>query len=116
MRADIAIAEIDQSAAKGGVIDFTQTLSVELARHHIRVTCVAPGAIEAGQGVFRGSADERSGIPLCRIWQPEDIAFAAVYLASDASDLVTGASIEVKGGPYSRKGDTEMFIAKFPEL
>jgi len=106
--------------AKGGVINFTQTLSIELAPYHIRVNCIIPGAMDTAQGAAgRGSAQERverAGIPLGRIGQPEDIALAAIYLASDASDYVTGASIEVKGGPYTRKGDTEMFIAKFPKL
>jgi NAD(P)-dependent dehydrogenase (short-subunit alcohol dehydrogenase family) len=108
------------AAAKAGVINFTGTLSVELARYHIRVNCIIPGAIETGLGAaVRGTAQERverAGIPWGRVGQPEDIAMAAIYLSSDASDYVTGASIEVKGGPYTRKGDTEMFIAKFPEL
>ena len=83
------------------------------------MNCINPGAIEAGQGVHRGSAQERverAGIPLGRIGRPEDIALAAIYLASDASDWVTGACIDVMGGPYTRKGDTEMFIDRFPEL
>jgi len=107
------------AAAKAGVINFTKTLSIELARYHIRVNCINPGQIEAGQGALRGAAQERverAGIPLGRVGQPEDVAFAAIYLASDASDYITGACIEVKGGPYARKGDTEMFITRFPEI
>ncbi len=108
------------AAAKAGVINFTQTLSIELARYHIRVNCIIPGAVETQLGRdSRGSAKERverAGIPLGRVGQPEDIALAAIYLASDASDYVTGASIVVNGGPYTRKGDMEMFIDKFPEL
>ena len=107
-------------AAKAGIINFTQTLSIELAPYHIRVNCIIPGAIETGLGVAtRGTGKERverSGIPLGRVGQPEDVALAAIYLASDASDYLTGTSIEVKGGPYTRKGDTEMFVAKFPKL
>jgi len=107
------------AAAKAGVINFTKTLSLELARYHIRVNCISPGAIETEMGGSRGSAQdrvERAGIPLGRIGRPEDIAFAAIYLASDAADWVTGTCIEVNGGPYARKGDSEMFIAKYPEL
>ena len=105
------------AAAKAGVINFTETLSIELARYHIRVNCIIPGAIDTGLGASRGSARERverAGIPLGRIGSPEDVAYAAIYLASDASDWVTGTCIEVKGGPYTRKGDTEAFLAKFP--
>ncbi len=108
------------AAAKAGVINFTETLSIELAPYHIRVNCIVPGAIETALGAgVRGSAQERvarAGIPLGRVGQPEDVALAALFLASDASDYVTGTHIDVKGGPYTRKGDTEMFVAKFPNL
>ena len=108
------------SASKAGIINFTQTLSTELARYHIRVNCIIPAAIESVLGAaMRGSAEERvkrAGIPLGRVGYPEDVALAAIYLASDASDYVTGTSIDVRGGPLTRKGDMEMFIEKFPEL
>ena len=108
------------SAAKAAIINFTQTLSIELARYHIRVNCIIPAAIETDLGAaIRGSAQERverAGIPLGRVGYPEDVALAAIYLASDASDYVTGTGIEVRGGPLTRKGDLEMFIAKFPQL
>lgn len=108
------------TAAKAGINNFTKALSIELARYNIRVNGIIPGAIETESGLaFGGSAQERverGGIPLGRIGQPEDIALAAVYLASDASGWVTGTFIEVMGGPITRKGDTEMFKDKFPEL
>ena len=108
------------AAAKAAIINFTQTLSIELARYHVRVNAIAPGAIDTALGrVSRGSPQERlerSGIPLGRIGQPDDIAAAAIYLASPASDFVTGVVIEVKGGPYTRKGDIEMFEKMFPSL
>jgi len=107
------------AAAKAGVINFTKTLSLELARYRVRVNCISPGAIETELGGSRGSAQERverAGIPLGRIGRPEDIACAAVYLASDAADWVTGACIGVNGGPYARKGDTELFEARFPDF
>lgn len=108
------------AAAKAGMNNFTRALSVELAPYNIRVNCIIPGAIETELGsALRGSAQERlerAGIPLGRIGRPEDIALAAVYLASDASDWVTGTFIEIIGGPMTRKGDTEMFVSKFPEL
>lgn len=108
------------ATAKAGIINFTRTLAAELARYHIRVNCILPGPIDTeAAAARRGTGQERAeraGIPLGRIGKPEDIALAAIYLASNASDYVTGEAIEVKGGPYTRKGDTELFIAKFPEL
>ncbi|MFC1954103.1 SDR family NAD(P)-dependent oxidoreductase, partial [Chloroflexota bacterium] len=89
------------SAAKAGIINFTISMSTYLAPHKIRVNCITPGRI-ASEGTREvGSDEERvkeSGIPLMRIGQPEDIAFAAIYFASDAADWVTGVNIDVKGG------------------
>jgi 3-oxoacyl-[acyl-carrier protein] reductase len=112
--------EAHYAAAKAGVLSLTQTLATELARYQVRVNAISPGAIETELGVAsRGSAKERverAGIPLGRIGFADDIAAAALYLASDASDWVTGIDIQVHGGPYTRKGDLDMFISKFPNL
>ena len=107
--------------AKAGVISFTKSLSVELARYHIRVNTIAPGRIDTPQSVsVRGLVEKdigtRIGIPLERIVQPDDIAAAVIYIASDASDYVTGEVIQIKGGPYTRKGDIEQFLEKFSSL
>ncbi len=92
---------IAYGAAKAGVINFTQAMSLSLAPHHIRVNCVAPGRIHTPVNASRGADEERireRDIPLNRIGQPEDIALAALYFASDASDFVTGQLLEVDGG------------------
>ncbi len=107
--------------AKAGVISLTLSLAAELARYHIRVNAIAPGQIDTPmRSSVRGLAEKdigtRFGIPLGRVGQPDDIAAAVIYLASDASDYVSGEIIQVKGGPYTRKGDTEQFIEKFPSL
>jgi NAD(P)-dependent dehydrogenase (short-subunit alcohol dehydrogenase family) len=108
------------AAAKAGVINFTKSVSIELARYNIRVNCIIPGAIDTGFGVsLRGTAEERAkraGIPLGRTGNPEDVALAAIYLASDASSYITGSCIEVRGGPLTRMGDLDMFIERFPNL
>ena len=106
------------ATAKAGITNFTRTLAAELARNGIRVNCILSGAVETeGASARKGPGAERaqnSGVPLGRIGKPEDIALAAIYLASDASDWVTGESLEVKGGPLVRKGDMEIYAGKFP--
>ncbi len=109
------------ASAKAAVISFTRTLAAELARYNIRVNCILPGAVDSKAtssrtGLTALERAERAGILLGRLGYPEDIGLTALYLASDASDYLTGEAIEVKGGPPTRKGDLEAFIAKFPEL
>jgi 2-hydroxycyclohexanecarboxyl-CoA dehydrogenase len=90
------------SGAKGGVIAFSKTLAREMARHKITVNCVAPGPTDtplfaemSNEGLKE--ALERS-IPLRRLAQPEDIAGAVAYLASEEASYVTGQTISVSGG------------------
>ena len=86
----------------------SKAAALDLAPYHVRVNCVAPGAIdtellrEARFGAQSGQdellAEVGSGLPLGRIGQPHDIARAALYLASDESEWVTGSVIVVDGG------------------
>jgi len=88
-------------ASKAGVINLTRTLALEWAPH-VRVNCIAPGAIETPglQATSVGQlAEATANIPLGRMGQPEDIATAAIYLASDAAEWVTGITIDIDGGP-----------------
>ena len=94
------------SAAKAGIINFTLSMSNYLAPHKIRVNCISPGSVisegtrrPSGSDEAEARAEERA-IPLMRVGQPEDIAFAVIYFASDAADFVTGVTIEVRGGEY----------------
>ena len=90
-------------AAKGGVIEFTRAAAVELSQHKINVNAIAPGAIEtdmtkdmlADKEMLKGFLAQ---IPLKRIGSPEDIAGAALYLASNDADYVTGTTLVVDGG------------------
>jgi NAD(P)-dependent dehydrogenase (short-subunit alcohol dehydrogenase family) len=91
------------NASKAGVIALTQSLAIELARHGIRANAVLPGMVATRQtaDVLRDPAIRRAyqgAIPLGRIADPEDVAPAYVFLASDESRYVTGASIIVDGG------------------
>ena len=92
---------IAYGASKAGIINLTQTLALEWAPH-IRMNCIAPGVIETpGLRATSSSQLEETvkSIPLGRMGQPEDITAAAVYLASDAAEWVTGITIDVAGGP-----------------
>ncbi|MDH3643997.1 MAG: SDR family oxidoreductase [Gammaproteobacteria bacterium] len=92
--------------AKAGVNSLTQTLSAEMAQFGIRVNGISPGPIptEVFMEFFNmteediPSLGERLNIPLGRAGTPEDIAGAAVYLASTASSWMTGDTIEINGG------------------
>ena len=95
------IRSIAYSAAKAGINSFTVSMSSYLAQYKIRVNCISPGRIVSEGTLEVGSDEERvkeSGIPLMRIGQPVDIALAAIYLASDAADFVTGVTLDVAGG------------------
>ena len=91
-------------AAKAGVINLTRTLAYEVAPYKVRVNCIVPATVETPMSTeyFRknpGALEHRlRTIPLGRLGQPEDIATAALFLASDASSFITGESILVSGG------------------
>jgi 3-oxoacyl-[acyl-carrier protein] reductase len=88
-------------AAKSGVIGMTKVWARELGRHGIRVNAVAPGIIATGmiQQMPEKVLDRmRAGTPLGRLGQPEDIANAYLWLASDAATFVTGTVLSVDGG------------------
>jgi NAD(P)-dependent dehydrogenase (short-subunit alcohol dehydrogenase family) len=91
------------SAAKGGVRLFTQAAAKELAQAGVRLNSIAPGWIATSLNEML-RADEGSRkfaeamIPMGRIGEPEEIVGAAVFLASEASSFVTGATIVVDGG------------------
>ena len=95
--------QINYVAAKAGVIGMTKTAARELAARNIRVNCIAPGFIETDM-TDKLSEELRQGllaqIPLARLGRPEHIAKAALFLASDASDYMTGQTIHVDGGMY----------------
>ena len=90
-------------AAKAGVINFTKTLAVEWAPHNINVNCIAPGMIETegvrAQQVLTDETlrDTAGRTPLQLPGQPEDIAYCALFLASEASDHISGETMVIKG-------------------
>jgi 3-oxoacyl-[acyl-carrier protein] reductase len=93
------------NASKGFAITATKSMAVELAPKNIRVNCLCPVAGETAMlGLFMGEdtpemrAKFVSSIPLGRLSRPDDIANAALYLASDEANFITGVALEVDGG------------------
>jgi len=92
---------IHYAAAKGGLLGFVRSAARVLGPHHIRANAVAPGLIETPMTtVLPRERTEalRLMSPLGRLGQPADIANAALYLASDESDFVTGQVLSPNGG------------------
>jgi 3-oxoacyl-[acyl-carrier protein] reductase len=95
-------------AAKAGVINFTKSLSIEWGKHNILVNCIAPGLIET-EGVktqMKLDPEEvketlKRSASLARYGQPEEIAYAVVFLASEASSFITGETVAINGGRMS---------------
>jgi 3-oxoacyl-[acyl-carrier protein] reductase len=93
------------NASKGAVITMTKSMAAELAPDKIRVNCLCPVAGITGMlGDFMGAdtpanrAKFEASIPIGRLSTPEDIANAALYLASDEANFITGVALEVDGG------------------
>ena len=94
------------NSTKGAVNLLTRSLAVELAPQKIRVNCIAPvmgatGLLESFMGVPdtpENRARFIATIPLGRLSEPKDIANAALYLASDEAEFITGVILEVDGG------------------
>ena len=96
-----ASCEVTYSCTKAGIIALTRSLAMELAPSGIRVNCVAPGVIETDMVRVLGqeTLDQlASDTPLGRLGQPEDIAHAAAFLASDKAGFITGQVLTVDGG------------------
>ena len=97
-----AIGQANYSASKGGIIAFTKTAALELARSNITVNVIAPGFTETDMFAkvpANLQAQIRGRIPLNRFAQPEEIAKAVIYLVADG-DYITGQQININGGAH----------------
>ncbi len=97
------VASAHYAATKAGLIGFTRIAALEGAADGITANCIAPGPIEsamtAGSSPEVRAAFARS-VPLGRYGDPEEIASAASFLASDGSSFITGAIFDINGGTY----------------
>ena len=94
---------VNYAASKGGVMLMMKSIAQEVAPHRIRVNGLAPGAVRTPINTAAWSTPEAYAalmklVPYKRIGEPEDIARAAVWLASDEADYVTGTTLYVDGG------------------
>jgi NAD(P)-dependent dehydrogenase (short-subunit alcohol dehydrogenase family) len=100
-------------ASKGAVVLMTKAMAIDHGRQNIRVNCICPGdtdtAMLRSEARQLGEPEDRflsqsANRPLGRVGKPEEIAQAALYLASDASSFVTGAALVVDGGGLAGSG------------
>jgi len=97
------VAQDSYTSAKGALISLTKSLAIQFARQNVRCNIIHPGIIETPmQAPYLKDAAKRKsfedGIPLGRIAHPREIAYVALFLASDESSYVTGAEIAADGG------------------
>jgi NAD(P)-dependent dehydrogenase (short-subunit alcohol dehydrogenase family) len=96
---------IAYATAKGGILNFTRALAIDLAPHKIRVNSVSPtktgGSVGAIEAAGARSFDE---IPLGRLGEPQDHANAVLFLVSDAASFITGIDLRVDGGTLATWG------------
>jgi len=93
--------QANYAAAKAGLVGMSKSLAQEVASRGVTVNVVSPGFVDTAMTEALDNAQKAKlaeQIPLGRIGQPEDIAGAVVYLASDAAAWVTGATLHVNGG------------------
>ena len=99
-----AFGQANYVAAKAGVMGLTHTLARELAKRRITVNAVAPGLVLTDMGKSQPAEVREqwlASIPLARFGEPDDIANAILFLASDLASYVTGQTIHVNGGLWA---------------
>jgi len=88
-------------ASKGGLVTLTEAMAMDHAKDKIRVNCICPGPTRTPM-VDTSTAEKlaryKTRVPVGRIGEPEDVAYAALYLASDEASMVTAAILPVDGG------------------
>jgi NAD(P)-dependent dehydrogenase (short-subunit alcohol dehydrogenase family) len=88
-------------ASKGGMVRLTEAMAMDHAPQKIRVNCICPGPTRTPMvdtSTHEKLARYKTRVPIGRIGEPDDVAYAALYLASDEASMVTAAILPVDGG------------------
>ena len=97
------LGQTNYTAAKAGIVAMSKTLAIEYAKKNININCISPGFIKTN---MTENIDPKykdliiSKIPSARLGEPEDIANAVLFLASNLSDYINGETLHVNGGMY----------------
>ncbi len=97
------LGQANYTASKAGVIAMSKSLAIEYAKKNLNINCISPGFIKT---TMTDKIDEKfkeliiSKIPSARLGEPEDIANAVIFLASNLSDYINGETLHVNGGMY----------------
>ncbi len=95
------------STAKAGLVRLTQTLAQEWAEFGVTVNCIAPGSfpdpeLATPEDLTQRQEAAKKSVPLGRVGHPREVGLLALYLASDASNYITGETIYIDGGATYR--------------
>ena len=97
------LGQTNYTASKAGIIAMSKSLAIEYAKKNININCISPGFIKTA---MTDKIDEKfkeiiiSKIPSARLGEPEDVANAVIFLASNQSNYINGETIHVNGGMY----------------
>ena len=97
------LGQANYTASKAGIVAMSKSLAIEYAKKNINVNCISPGFIKTA---MTDKIDDKfketiiSKIPSAKLGEPEDIANAVIFLASNQSDYINGETIHVNGGMY----------------
>jgi 3-oxoacyl-[acyl-carrier protein] reductase len=97
------LGQVNYTASKAGIVAMSKSLAIEYAKKDININCISPGFIKTA---MTDKIDEKfkeiivSKIPSARLGEPNDIANAALFLASDQSNYINGETLHVNGGMY----------------
>ena len=97
------LGQSNYTASKAGIVAMSKSLAIEYAKKNININCISPGFIKT---VMTEKIDEKfkemivSKIPSARLGEPEDVANAVIFLASNQSDYINGETLHVNGGMY----------------